>query len=453
MSLETVPLGRRLARLLDARIVALVFLAGYQQIAYFLPEGAIALPVALGIAFFLLAVLLEKIDCRFSKIQWRFLSIILSMNFLTLILAFVGNVGELEPRALWVLFAAQLIIACLVFELSAAPCFLSAMLVICGTIFFLELIILIGQFGYDTFGLGFAKFAEREGATGFLSGSMGNPNNAATALGLLCMALTSILAVQGRFGLAYLVLFASLVGLFLTLSRTMILFAALNFAALWRVHARSKSRRGEMRTGTLWRGVVVAVALIGVWFLYEWAAQRGWAVFDRSVEKLGTISTLGEDRSASFRALVHLRLLENLPSLGFGALMDRSYGQFFNISDPWLLTVNPHSYLVEFAFLFGYPGLLVVLLFGATLLRQIWRASGIPWEFKLLATAGLLFGQAVPSSLLQATYFIVPFLVLWPNGAYVRMQKWRLMGGLAGLTERRAWLTERAKGMRDMRSV
>ena len=72
--------------------------------------------------------------------------------------------------------------------------------------------------------------------------------------------------------------------------------------------------------------------------------------------------------------VVASRLIESLGSLGFGSLSDQNYGEFFQPLDPLLATINPHSYMVEMSFLFGYPGLLLALTFLAV---TVWRIIAV----------------------------------------------------------------------------
>ena len=92
---------------------------------------------------------------------------------------------------------------------------------------------------------------------------------------------------------------------------------------------------------------------------------------------------------------------------GFGALSDQNYGEFFQPLDPWLATVNPHSYVVEMSFLFGYPGLFLALVFLAV---AIWRIFAVRGNRRLLAAlfaVSVLFFQMVPSSLFPLDIFFL----------------------------------------------
>lgn len=63
---------------------------------------------------------------------------------------------------------------------------------------FFEVLILIGQFSYISYGIGFSKIPETDFYFELTAGSHGNPNDSATQLGLLGFAASAYLVLQNK---------------------------------------------------------------------------------------------------------------------------------------------------------------------------------------------------------------------------------------------------------------
>jgi hypothetical protein len=130
------------------------------------------------------------------------------------------------------------------------------------------------------------------------------------------------------------------------------------------------------------------------------------------------LSVLGQDSSVEFRITVASRLVEALDSLGFGSLSDRNYSEFFRPGDPALAMVNPHSYLAEMSFLFGYLGLFLALAFLTVVVWRIFVVSGSRRLLAVLFGVAVLFFQMVPSSVFSVDIFFLLAVIAGTSGLY-----------------------------------
>jgi hypothetical protein len=127
----------------------------------------------------------------------------------------------------------------------------------------------------------------------------------------------------------------------------------------------------------------------------------------RSVNRVLSLGDVESDSSIGFRLTSHLRLFENITQLGVGTFSDSNYFNFFRSDDFWLMNINPHSYLVEYSFLFGNNGFALILLVFIFILSKILLNFEIRIIFRIVAAIGLIFIQAVPSSMLTEIYFLI----------------------------------------------
>lgn len=265
------------------------------------------------------------------------------------------------------------------------------------------------QFAYISYGVGLAP---RDDAVSgqLIEGSYGNPNNVALVLAMLLMVLvmSGHVRMSSMFGAA--IVLGTLAAVFLTLSRTALVFLAL-FLAVAAVAPRLRTLTLAATIRAFRRSLpVLAVLGAALVFLFRTGAienLEGLAVVERSIVRVGTLLALDQDASVGFRTITTVRLIDALGSLGMGSLSDQNYGEFFLPGDPALATVNPHSYVVEMAFLFGYPGLLMALTF---LVAATWRMIAASRSRRLLVVvfaASVLFFQMVPSSVFALDIFFL----------------------------------------------
>ncbi len=387
--------------------LVLFLLLGLTQISYFIPAGGFLIS---GIVVFLFTILVFQDRWVFNANDVKIISLFLMMPILGAVLYFFNEPGQFQLRNIFVFNVLQVVaIAILINSINknyGTAVVFNVLIILIG----LELLVLIGQFTFVTYGFGFSKIAENDNDFGFISGTNGNPNNSAAQLGLMAFAATAFLTMLGKKFKAYILMTLILPGLFLTLSRTMIMFWALNIICIF---LSSAGTTPKINFAVVLKRTLVLL-FIGVFSFAIYLKVDGAdvEVFNRSIQRLETFGQLANDNSIGFRAISHLRLFENFLDLGLGSLSDLNYYQFFKPTDDWLMKVNPHSYVVEYSFLFGYFGFIIVCTIFLLFSYFVFFRSSIPYPFKCAAIIGLVFIQAVPSSLLVDVYFFNLFIYL-----------------------------------------
>lgn len=397
-----------ITRLNNPGTSGLFFLIVISQFSYFVPFGAY---ISIGISLVLFLIYFYKRKGIVGSMDLPLLMPFVFMAFLSALLLLFGSLGEFERRTIFEFNLLQIAAVILTIRIigdvsDGRPIFYVFLITI-----LLELLILAGQFSFLSFGVGFSKIADADFAAGVITGSHGNPNNSATQLGLLGFSASAFLVMQGEKRKAYILLLLILPGILLTLSRTMLLFWFLNFACIF----LSQTVKNKYALST--KGVMGSITLIGsglaiLFFLANFDGVDS-DVLGRVIQRIDSFNSIDGDSSVNFRVISHARLFENIANLGVGSFSDLNYYEFFENGDPWLMSVNPHSYLVEYSFLFGYAGFFLISYIFFFFIFQLLFRSHLPLSFKILASLGLLFIQAVPSSLLTLFYFFIPFIFLY----------------------------------------
>jgi oligosaccharide repeat unit polymerase len=240
---------------------------------------------------------------------------------------------------------------------------------------------------------------------------MNNPNDSAAFIGIILFAATTYLVCCGKKKAACCILFLFLPILLILSSRTMVAFAILNLFLI--LISRSKVKKISMIKEiieSILFAAIFSILMLALWYLIQ---DLEFETIGRASERLKSFLGGSSDESIDFRFVSHYRLFESFGMLGFGSLSDLNYHDFFQSNDPLLMKVNPHSYLVEYSFLFGYLGFIIIFLFFIIIMYKLLINKKLPFSFKLLACFGLLFTQAVPASLLVSFYFFVPFIFIF----------------------------------------
>lgn len=387
--------------------LVLFLLLGLTQISYFIPAGGF---LSAGLVFALFATLVFQDKWVFNASDVKIIFLFLTMPVLAAVLYFFNEPGQFQLRSIFVFNVLQFIaVAILINSINknyGAATVFNILIILMG----IELFVLIGQFTFVTYGVGFSKIAENFNEFGFISGTNGNPNDSAAQLGLMAFAATAYLTMQGKKFNGYILMALILPGLFLTLSRTMMAFWVLNIICI--ILSSVDAKLGINVVVKLKKIIVLLFFLLVSFAIYLKIDGSDVDVFNRSIQRLETFGQIANDNSIGFRAISHLRLFENFLGLGLGSFSDLNYYQFFKPTDDWLMKVNPHSYVVEYSFLFGYFGFVIVSLIFLLLSCLIVFRSGVPHPFKFAAIIGLFFIQAVPSSLLTDVYFFCLFVYL-----------------------------------------
>jgi hypothetical protein len=130
----------------------------------------------------------------------------------------------------------------------------------------------------------------------------------------------------------------------------------------------------------------------------------------RSAQRAESLAFLGQDESIQARIQSYVRLV-GLISNPWGTLTDLQYGEYFKSSDDIAIQENPHSFIVESAFLYGLAGLLAAALMLCGISIGIMNNSGLAFPMRLAVIGALFIGQSVPGSILAVPYFFAPFVM------------------------------------------
>ena len=388
-----------------------MLLFGAHQLSYITGRDAL-LFLLIGTAAGLFLLVKPNLILKYNN--WFIILLMCIMLMMGVLLFVLGQPGELNTRPIIFYNLAQLTLGIIVIK-NLKFDYQSIMKVLL-ILMMLEIFILLGQFNFITFGLGFSKIVEVDDDAGFISGSLGNPNDSSAFVGLMAFILSVYYTVNRRGINAILILLIALPAIFITLSRTMLVFWVINFLCIiWVIFKTSTQYSLIYRLKSL-----LFLALISLSFLYIIVSFLNFEseVIFRSFRRVVSLVDAENDSSIDFRLISHLRLIENLVNLGGGTFSDLNFFKFYQPSDPWLMKVNPHSYIVEYSFLFGLFGLVLILSIFGYLIIYILINRSIPLSLRIVACIGLLFIQAVPSSLLNSVYFINSFVILTANLTY-----------------------------------
>jgi hypothetical protein len=392
----------------NIKALSLLLIIGAWQISYIFGISP-AIILGCGVVLCLYIILFDRLIFECSEFVLIFLFAL--MTILGFMLLVFGVEGQLSPRPIYFYSTAQLVAIVLILLMTNKVNGYGKGVMVLSVILAIEMMVVLGQFTYITFGFGFSKIIENEYDVAFISGTLGNPNNSAALIGLLVCVLTFYYLNNNRKRSAVFVLMLSLFPIFLTLSRTMLLLWILNFLCI--VFSGFSNNKFKTKRSGLILIISAIILIILIFNLIDAYHFYEYEVIERSISRALSLRNFSEDSSITFRLISHVRLIENFSNLGFGSFSDLNFFKYFQTSDDYLMKVNPHSYLVEYSLLFGYTGFVVVFAIFLYFTYLLLLKSKLPFHFRLLAVFALLFTQAVPSSLLTSPYFFVPFVFMW----------------------------------------
>gem|GEM_PF-3433795 len=399
--------GKALTSLSDARLVSLFLLLSYPQAQYFQFYFGRAF-LLFGLSFFSVAICVKRSFFSFRSDQWLFCYLLLFSFLLTMLLSIFGE-GD-EGRSLVAAFLVQIALFFLVADLLKSSWGRECVAQIFLAVILVEFFIVFLQFTYLTYGFGLLP-ASRDDVFLGVTGSQANPNNTATFVGVMSIAVSLYSLYSRKYKTLLVVLVLSSVLSWLALSRTVLILVCMNVIFCAWYYMR-QSQRGSFlgfisRASTL--VFIVAISAI-IFFISVVGTEND--VVERSLERAVSLLSIEEDQSVGFRFVVLQRFFESIPLLGLGTFEDLSYQVFFYPEDPSLMSINPHSLIVEFSFLFGYVGLFVVVSLFSLLVYLIMFKTSLPVFLKVFVCFSLLLSQAVPSSLLAQVYYYLPFVFI-----------------------------------------
>jgi hypothetical protein len=367
------------------------------QLQYFFPGVAKFLYVITFASFFIVfnPNLLAKKNIPFFVIFG-------ALTILYFVMYVIGVPGDLEFRPLFIyslIFIASLVISQKIIKMEGGSLYIANILIL---FILVEIVVVFLQFSYLSLGFGLQPEVTELNLAGFITGSFGNPNNVATILSLSYLVLVVNRRIQGN---AFGIMFSFIIGvaIFFTLSRAATVVFSLTM--IYFLFANKIFFNGyKFITASIF-------LLLPISILYYFADMNlDSEVLKRSMAKIFSILDAESDESIDFRFTSHLRLFENIGNLGYGSFSDLNYGIYFRGSDEWLHKVNPHSFLVELSFLFGYFGLILAICFFWVIYKNLRSVYGVLISIYLFSFIFVL--QSVPSSLLALPlFFYLVFLV------------------------------------------
>lgn len=347
---------------------------------------------------------------RLSRGDFALVLVFLVLLMLHCILTVFGT-RSVEGRSLWLAGLTQFLVVLLFLHYRRDAQVLRVVGSLFTTALVVECVIAFLQVTYYSSGFGLAPtFADYEELS-FVSGSFFNANDLSVFVAGYAMATYVLLASEEKYARAYLIVGMAAVAVFVSISRTA-LVAMTVFATFVILRAFIRVGAEPLRKRNLPDLLALLVVVGGVMYFLGAAVLTGSGVYDRMEERMGGVTDLATDDSGSARRLVYVRLLENLGQLGAGTFADQNYERFFEVGDLPLMAANPHSFVAELAFLYGWLGLAIAVALIGILAFGILRNRELPLFIRLLAIGSLAFFQSVPSSVLADATFFLPYLFL-----------------------------------------
>lgn len=279
-----------------------------------------------------------------------------------------------------------------------------ALVPICvGSAIALTMAIATAQASYLFFGVGLNPVSDEvtNSVSGLVIGipsAFGNPNDFSVFLLLI---LIACLWRSGRF--AATIRLVCLVGIVLSGSKLALLLALLGFFM-----------------GTLKRFFLLFIPgiVIGAFLINKWLEVLQIYSIQRLIEAGEAVSqgTIGSGGSIAVRLSSVRYFVENFPEFLVGSFSAaQAYPQFSDaLFDVSLISVNPHSAVIELAALFGIFGLIIFLLLSVSAIGRL-KASGYTLHRLWFAFLSIIGASFVPSSILFNGWFlgVAALVVSW----------------------------------------
>lgn len=392
-----------------------LFYAGFlilllkQPLRYFLGPSYLAISL-LGVVFSFLSLAANFRNLGFSKREGVIVFSFSLMALLDFLLLMVGGSGEVD-RNLWFSGVSQLLASMLFLHYATSRSAWKFFKFSISIVLAIEFILAFLQISYYSTGVGLPPTFEDYSDFSFVSGSFANANDFAVFIAANCIALYSCWLLEGKDGRGYALLGICAMGVFVSLSRTVFLFTIF-FIAFSLVRGGKKALKAPKKKANLVLLVAMLLIVMGFAVAVTTDFLVNTSVFERSIARIGQVGEITTDESSGARSLVYIRFLESLPYLGVGTFSDLNYSKFFQPGDFYLMTINPHSFLVEMSFLYGWAGCIAAIGLIAALMIGIMKNRDLPLYIRSVGALSLVFFQSVPSSILTSTSFFLPYLLL-----------------------------------------
>lgn len=374
----------------------------FPQIWYFYPLLGFS-ALTLGFTIFLTLFFSKKINFIVSKFDFLIFSQFLIFFVSCILLSLLDNHSS-ENRFLFIYALMQLIMFLCIKDIKSNE--LKNIRLILILYFLIELLILSLQFIYVSYGFGLPP--KNNFGIYAIGGSSGNPNNLAVVLSLVYIFI--VLSKDDYFSnykttfIFMLLTVFYLLGIFITSSRT-VLVVSLLFLFFYLL-------RRKISVLYIFLTIIIVISLTNLSIL-----NSNNDVINRSITKIGSIQSFNEDSSANFRLLAFERLFENFTNLDLGTWQDRNYTKFFKDSDPELIKTNPHGFLPEVSFLFGFFGFIFGIFTIIVYIYGIFINNYLKRNLKFVLIVCFLFYMSVPSSILGLPIFFVLFYLILKVGS------------------------------------
>lgn len=367
-----------------------LFLFSYIALYFFGPLGHILNVLAILLLIFSLVTFRIRSIYKIKDIYIIF--ILFLMMTLAVILNLSGSVSLSVDRTLFLYISIIGFFSVLMIFNSNETSVFKLIVFLFGFEFFT----IILQFTYLYFGFGIQPKVDLGYVT--TQGLSINPNNTAVLILLYYFYLTNVFIENEKLFLYYLFSLMAFIMLLLLLSRTVLIFFIFFFVLTLIYLLKNNKLINSI--------LILLISFIGVFIFFNVNLSE-YLKFD----KLASINQLSSDESTSFRYISLMRLIENFNNLGMGSFSIGDYGRFYEFYDDPLLKINPHMFLSEYSFLFGYMGFFLVFGLFLLLIYSLIKNKSVNPLFKIPLICSILFIQAVPSSVLSIINFI-PMLVL-----------------------------------------
>jgi hypothetical protein len=383
--------------------VAFVLLLFHQQLRYFFPTTFIV-PVSVGLGLALLSLLFFFRKLKLTRTDF----VLLLAWALIICLHGLDLVNGKTPEANYLIFyaLAEFYMALLIIHKREDASFHRFLRFVIVIAFLMEASIALLQYSFFQTGFGLKPVNEEYEAFFMISGSYFNGNDLsvflATAFFIIYYSFRKI--INGY--LMYILMLAVSILLFIANSRSVMALY------LFFVLAHAFRQLKGARSGLLPTILVCVALIVGGNFLYERSLESGGETIDKKIERMVAMADMAHDESIQDRSIAYYRFAESLPTLGIGTFEMNNYDRYYESYDFNLLKKNPHNFIIEMSFLYGWLGLAASLLLMGSIIKTIFTNRTYTAFDKLLLVSALLLFVGVPSGILKIPCFFVYFTMI-----------------------------------------
>ncbi len=366
--------------------------------------------IGVGIVLLCIALVANASELNLGRRDILIAVLFFSILVLHCLQAAVGTPGE-DNRSLWLAGLVQFLVVVLFLHNRRRPQTSRIVALLLLAALLTECVLAGLQVSYYSIGVGLQPNSKDYEELSLVSGSFFNANDLSVFVVSYCIALYAGWTLESKDARGYLVIGASLIAVVVSISRTAFVFMIL-FSVVVLLRAGRRIGTHPLRKGNLPDLLAILVVAGGLILLLgaEFLAES--SVYERMVGRIGEVGELATDDSGSARTLVYVRLFQHLSDLWFGTFADQNYARFFELGDLPLMMSNPHSFVAEFSFLYGWLGLLIAAGLIGVIVIGIMTNRDLPLPIRLVAAGSLIFFQSVPSSVLMYPCFFLPYLLL-----------------------------------------